>query len=463
MAEFKATDLNLVMGNSAEAFFVLDERGRVVFLNRGMESLTGVSRTDASAMDRLADEMLRPPVDLPPSTPRVARRPWGEGKSRKWLSITFIPLRDGAGGGVGVLGHATLCAESPEIPVAVDALAQERLARIREEQSVRFGFESVPARGAAMLRVLHQLKLAIASDTPVSFVGEIGTGKTALAQTLHFASERRRGNLAILDCRQSTSEQLRSALVGPAVISVEGAIQTEPADFGGLLHPSQSGTMILLGVGRLAVDLQELLVREMKDETPRWRLVATERETLESCLADGRLIASLYYLLSRFVISVPALRERPLELADHCQWILALRRPTTAKGEPVVGISPEAMQVLEGYDWPGNLVELEAVLLTAARRASKPMLSPRDLSRRLSKAAEREDISGETPQLPALDAMLDAIEQRMIELALRLFKGNKSKAAEALGISRPRLHKRAGKSFPTHQGLQQGPVEPEPQ
>jgi DNA-binding NtrC family response regulator len=286
--------------------------------------------------------------------------------------------------------------------------------------------------------------LAAASDTPVSFVGEIGTGKKVLAQTLHFASERRRGNLAILDCRQSTSEQLRRELVGPAVISVEGVIKTDPVEFGGLLHPSQSGTLVLSGVGRLAVDLQELLVREIKDDSPRWRLVATERETLESCLADGRLIESFYYLLTRFVIAVPPLRERSAELADHCQWILARRQPTTAKGEPVAGISPEAMRVLESYDWPGNLVELEAVLLTAARRAAKPILSVRDLPQRLSKPVEREELSVETPQLPALDAMLESIEQRMVELALRLFKGNKSKAAEALGISRPRLHKRAG-------------------
>lgn len=447
MSDFKAADLNLVLGNSTEAFFLLNERGHVMFWNRGMEDLIGVSRTDVHSLARVESELLRPPADLPPSTPRCARRTWGEGKGRRWLSLTFIPMRDPLGVLVGVFGHACAADRSSDIPSASDALAEERLERMREEQAAYFGFETLPARGEPMLRVLHQLKLAVESDIPVMFIGEIGTGKKTLAQTLHFASERRRRNLAILDCRQMTGEQIRRELIGPAVISSEGAVKADSAEFGGLLHPSQGGTLVVVGVGRLPMDMQELLARETKVEA-RWRLVATEREPLEAFLADGRLARSLYYLLTRLVIVVPPLRERPMELADHCQWLLKQRRLATAKSEPLAGISPEAMQVLERYDWPGNLVELDAVLQTAARRATKPMLSPRDLPRRLTEPSRRDELAMEIAPLPPLDELLGRVECRMIDLALRLFKGNKSKAAQALGISRPRLHNRARRIAP---------------
>jgi DNA-binding NtrC family response regulator len=438
---WNSADVRRLFENSPDPFFILNERGRLVFANPALEQAVFTKLADDEARGRLEAELLRPPADLPDEGPRLAHRAWGEGKARRWYSVVFTPIRDGSGVRVAVLGHLSKAAAPSGVEAAVDALAQERLERMREEQRSRFGFECMPARGAPMLRALHQLRLAAQSDTPVAIVGEAGVGKRTLARVLHFASERRRRNLAVLDCRMLPNEQLRRELVGAGGVSTEAAPTSAARPSGGLLSQQVGGTLVLLGAARLPFDLQELLARESDaDESPRWRIVATEREPLENALADGRLARGLYYLLTRFIIQVPPLRDRTAELGDHCQWILDRLRAESPSAASAV--SPDALDVLVRYRWPGNLVELESVLRTSALRTSKPILGARDLPRRLLKPEEQDERRAERAPLPQLDEMLETIERRMVELSMRLHKGNKSKAAASLGISRQRLIRR---------------------
>lgn len=444
---WKSADVEGLFENSPDPFFVLNERGRIVFANAALEQEVGTKLADEEARVRLETELLRPPADLPEEGPRLARRAWGEGKGRRWFSVVFTPIRDGSGGRVAVLGHVSRSAAPSDVAPAVDALAQERLERMREEQRARFGFECMPARGGPMLRALHQLRLAAQSDIPVALVGEAGVGKRTLARVLHFASDRRRRNLAVLDCRMLPNDQLRRELVGAEAVSTEGALATAPRPSGGLLRQEVGGTLVLLGAARLPVDLQELLARESDaDQSPRWRIVATEREPLENALADGRMAREFYFLLTRFVVHVPPLRDRTAELGDHCQWILDRVRAESPSAASAV--SPDALEVLARRRWPGNLIELESVLRAAALRTNKPILSARDLPRRLLKPEEQEERETDRAPLPPLDELLETVERRMVELSMRLHKGNKSKAAAALGISRQRLIRR----------VEQGPI-----
>lgn len=442
MEDASFADISELLKNAADAFFVLNERGKLVFTNPALDRLVGVNGNETYSRDHVESELLRPPDDFSDERPRVARRPWGDGKARRWIAVTFLPIRTENGLCVAVLGHATSTNEPLTVALAVDALARERLERLRERQREQFGFESLPARSEPMLRVMHQLKLASGSDTPCALVGEAGTGKKSLAKVLHFASDRRRRNVAVVDCRILTHDHMRQELLGTELVSTEGKAGPASSRVGGLLHEETGGTLVLLGVARLSVDLQELLVREVgKEDPPRWRIVATERETLESCFADGRLVRGLYYLLSRFVIFVPPLRDRNAELPDHCQWVLERLRAESRC--TVSTISAEALEVLGRYSWPGNLVELESVIRSSVRRASKSILAVRDLPRRFLKPEEPEATMPTASPLPPMDTLLAEVERRMVDLALEAHRGNKSRAAASLGISRQRLLRRA--------------------
>jgi len=454
------TDIAQLLSNAAEPLFVLNERGRLVFSNRAANDLLGLKADDAIVQERVESSLLAPPIDLPAGQIRVARRAWGEGKHRAWLTLTFMPISGSGGQWIATLGHISRSHEPSPVTSAIDSAAIEQLERLREENRARWGIESVPARSAAMQRVMDQLTLAAGSDLPVTFVGETGTGKKSLAKILHVASKRRSRNLIVLDCRALPAESQRSELIDITHVTTE-AEHRDDEPGGAILEETAGGTLVVVGITRLASDLQELLVRSIHSgSSSLWRIIATEREPLDKALADGRLTESLYYLLTRILIEVPPLRERSEELGELVtQTMERLRLEQNARPEQnslavVGGIDPSAWEALRKYEWPGNLTELDVVLRSAIKRAAKPLISSRDLPRRLLKSEPAEwVVSSKTPIVP-LDELLESVERRMIELALRRNKGNKSKAAEELGISRPRLHRRAEQL-----GFSLGPLE----
>lgn len=457
MTSSTVTDIAQLLSNAAEPFFVLNERGRLVFCNRAAHELIGLKVDDAMGRERIESTLLVAPVDLPKGQMRVAVRPWGEGKHRSWLTITFTPITGSGGQPIATLGHISRSTEPTSIPRALDSAALEQLERLREAHRARWGIEAIPARSAGMQRVMDQLTLAAGTELPVTFLGETGTGKKTLAKILHVASKRRTRNLLFLDCRALPPDAQRSALIDITHITTEAEHR---ADVPGaaILEESAGGTLVVVGVTRLAPDLQELLVRLISSETsPLWRVVATEREPLSNARADGRLNENLYYLLTRILIDVPPLRERMDELGELVTQTMEHLRQQSAEPSVAIGVDPTAAEAIRKYEWPGNLTELETVLRTAVKRANRPLISSRDLPRRVLKAEPSEFLAGKEKRITPLDDLLESVERRMIELALRRHKGNKSKAAEELGISRPRLHRRAEQL-----GFSLGPLEENP-
>lgn len=457
MSSSTVTDIAQLLSNAAEPFFVLNERGRIVFSNRAANELVGLKQDDAIGRERIESTLFIPPVDLPAGQMRVARRPWGEGKHRTWLTITFTPITGSGGQSIATLGHISRSSEPSPVARAIDSAAIEQLERLREEHRARWGIEAIPARSAAMQRVMDQLTLAAGTEFPVTFIGETGVGKKTLAKILHVASKRRSRNLLFLDCRALPPDAQRSELIDITHVTTE-AEHREEEPGAAILEETAGGTLVIVGVTRMALDLQELLVRSIGgNPSPLWRVIAAEREPLVKALADGRLNESLFYLLTRITIEVPPLRERTDEFADLVTQIIESLRQQSTEQTVASGVDPTAMDAIRKYDWPGNLAELETVLRSSAKRASKPLISSRDLPRRVLKAEPNETISDRETRIIPLDQLLESVERRMIELALRRHKGNKSKAAEELGISRPRLHRRAEQL-----GFSLGPLEENP-
>ena len=436
MANRTAIDLAGLLARANEAFFVLNERGALAHGNRAFGELLEVPASTDPAVRKALSELLRIPDDLPAGTARRVERVWGTGPRRRWFHVLFIALSDPNGASLGVLGHVTVGKPADRVPKSVDSLTDERLDRLREEQTKRWGFHAVAARGEGMQRVLHQLRLAVGSAEPVTLIGESGTGKTTLARVVHHERFGATGSFVVLDCESLSFDVQRRLLFGR--LDVPDPNSPEAL---GLLRAPGAGTLLVRHPLDLAADLQKEIVKRFSDRSAPWRLMVTTRMPLEDSRVDGRLIDSFYHLSSTLPIHLPPLRQRGMEFADTCRSIVA--NLPMSSGQRVHTIDPGAMELLAAYDWPGNLRELHTVLSTAASRASGGFITRSDLPRRIRRAGP--GVAPETVQTnstPSLDRLLEEVERRMLQRALTHSGGNKSQAAKSLGISRARFQRR---------------------
>jgi DNA-binding NtrC family response regulator len=277
---------------------------------------------------------------------------------------------------------------------------------------------------------------------PVLIVGEPGTGKRHVARTIHLRGPGRQRHLVAFDCEALSAETLESELFGADGRDPSTVGPTPPS--GGAGRPRLSvgdGSTLLLGeVLMLPRDLQARLVAALDS---RVRLLATTTLDPESALRDGRLRPELYFTLTTLVIRLDPLRDRRDELPALAQHFL--ERANERGGEQRSGFSPQGISALTSYDWPGNLPELARVVEQAhARyRGTGHLIAPEDLPMTI-----RGNLGAAfpPPTLPnpikPLDELLTEIERRLIETAMRQARSNKSRAAELLGISRPRLYRR---------------------
>jgi DNA-binding NtrC family response regulator len=367
-----------------------------------------------------------------------------------------LPISTAEGTVFGVFGHVARGDAPATAPPAVDAAALEELHRVRLEQAQRWTLGAVPAGGPAMRRVLDQASLAADSDVHLAILGAAGTGKQTLARIIHASSQRRLGPLLTLDCRALPPEQQREELLRVTHVTTEATERDETASGADAAALAGRGTLIVLGARQLAPDLQELLARLDGGPSP-WRVVVTERDSLEVGLAAGQILESFFFLVTRLVITMPALADRLEDLGVWSTLFLERYHAELAQAHPARAVDANCLEQMRRYAWPGNLTELDAVLRSMARRSPRPILTARDLPKRIVRGSAMESEPSPAPDLPKLDQVLESVERRLIELALRRHKGNKSKAAEELGVSRPRLHRRAEQL-----GFVLGPLEENP-
>jgi DNA-binding NtrC family response regulator len=253
-------------------------------------------------------------------------------------------------------------------------------------------------------------------------VGEAGTGKETLARVSHYRSPARERAFAALDCARLPAAVIARLLFGAPGV---GAVYLrEPACL-----PRE-----------LQLRLCEWLTLESGAGTGP-RIFAGSRTALAEEVRSGRLLEELACALGTLVLEVPPLRQRRDDLPRLVERLLERAGQRDEQPAGAVGLTPAAWEVLRAYSWPGNLRELYAVLGTARARVSGS--PPRIDAADLPAALRREQTPGGSPERPLpLLALLEQVERRLIELALRRARGNKTRAAELLSIWRPRLLRR---------------------
>jgi transcriptional regulator with PAS, ATPase and Fis domain len=411
--------------NAREPLFLLNRRRRLLFANHAWEACTGwslaalrgrscrPSRGRAENAEEAVVAALAPPHEaLAGETCRARRR--APAPSAGWWQLDFFPLL-GEAGLLGILGKITVL---PSMPPVMAALP-ERLMALRDRQAAAYRLDALSSAPPALRRVAEQARLASQGRMPVTLVGEAGTGKHWLARAIHQGGAARERSFAVLDCRTLPALLLDDLLLEPR---------------GGRMA---FGTVYLPEPAELPRELQERLAHVLiqgDEASDRPRIIVGHCTDPAEIVRAGRLIEELHCAASTLTIPLPPLRERLADLdALVTSFLIRVRLLVDHK---VGGVSPEAAVALRSHGWPGNLAELFEVLRGACARAKSERIELADLPFFLRNAPLPPERT-----LP-LDQLLEQAERRLIGLALRRARGNRARAAELLGIWRPRLVRR---------------------
>jgi len=336
------------------------------------------------------------------------------------------------------------------------AKLEARVRALTDELDARTGFRRVVGESKQWRQVLTQAAQVAATDTTVLLLGESGTGKEVVARFLHRGSSRSHGPFVALNCAALPEQLLEAELFGYERGAYTGATQTKP----GQLEQAAGGTLFLDEVGEMSPSAQAKFLRVLQErEFQRLggtrvlrtdaRVVAATNRDLLRAIGNGQFREDLYYRLNVFAIRLPALRERREDVLPLAQAFMAEIGRNI--GRPPAGISRDARQMLVEYHWPGNVRELRNILERAAILCDGGLITADHLALgpppAVAPVSTQSAVSALSPEPPAAKATgdLHSMERAMIEQALQNARFNKSKAAQALGITRHQLYIRMRK------------------
>ncbi len=318
----------------------------------------------------------------------------------------------------------------------------------------------------AMTRLVDEVHKIRSSDVTVLVTGESGTGKELVARAIHALSSRRNKVFVPFNCTAVPKELSEGYLFGYRRGSFTGAVADSP----GVIRSAAGGTLFLDEVGDLPLDVQPKLLRflqegeiqplgEQKPQKVDVRIIAATNTDLEAMVADGRFREDLYYRLNVIRLRVPPLRERRSEIPAIVNYYV--NHYSAKFGRLDITFTPQTIDLLMVFDWPGNVRQLtNEVQRIVARAEDGAVITPDNLSPELRRTASPANTTTQLSQTHGLaasaaagaisqgltlaDAMAE-LERRMIAEALRKHNGNISRAARELGLTRRGLYLKLGR------------------
>jgi two-component system, NtrC family, response regulator AtoC len=283
------------------------------------------------------------------------------------------------------------------------------------------------------------------TDTNVLVTGESGTGKEAVARAIHRLSERSPGPFQVIDCTAIPETLFESILFGHTRGAFTGAVKDQP----GLLIESDTGTAFFDEIGELPASLQSKLLRVIQEQTfipvgktaavtVDTRFVCATNRDLEMEVNAGRFRRDLYYRLAVIHIELPPLRDRDDDVILLAEYFL--RTLTKANGE-AKKLSPEAINLLRQYGWPGNIRELRNAMERGIAMARGPVILPADLPVQVQRGDQRESVTARHGASATHAGALGDAEREFLVSLLNKNSGNVAQSAREAGLSRQGLHK----------------------
>ena len=286
---------------------------------------------------------------------------------------------------------------------------------------------------APMQQLRAMISRVARSQAPVHIAGESGTGKELVARLIHLSGPRAEGPFTAVNCGAIPSELMESEFFGHKRGSFTGAV----SDNRGLLQASEGGTLFLDEVADLPLHMQVKLLRVIQEKSVRplgesqevpvdVRVLSATHRDLRALVAEGRFREDLYYRINVIELKVPPLRERPGDIRELSEHLLA--RLAARAGSPTPQLTVAALQALQAHGFPGNVRELENSLERAFTLSDGNQIDVDDLQLRTE--GTEDDDSGDD-----LDEQLSSVERDAIVRALQQSRYNKTAAAKLLGIS----------------------------
>ena len=317
---------------------------------------------------------------------------------------------------------------------------------LRSELDARYGFTEIVGVSTAMREVFRVLARIASSDATVLILGESGTGKELVARAVHRRSPRASGAFVAVNCSAIPSTLIESEFFGVERGAYTDAKEARPGRF----ELANRGTLFLDEVGDLPLEAQAKLLRVLEErEVTRLgarkghpvdvRVVAATNKDLHAEAAAGRFREDLYYRLDVLSVRLPPLRERGEDLGILIDHLLAIVAKGTELG--AVEIAPEARRALLAYDWPGNVRELENVLRRATLLSEGVAIRLADLSPHIRGGPDSTGWDGKDrlSLAAAVARTVERVERALIQSTLAECHGNRTAAAESLGINRKTL------------------------
>ena len=324
---------------------------------------------------------------------------------------------------------------------------RDDIAHLRSLVTTAYGFDQIVSNSARMRPVFERALAASRSDTPLLIIGETGTGKELLARAIHANSHRRDRPFVPVNCAALPHDLIESELFGHR----RGAFSGAHADHQGLFVAAHRGTMLLDEVGELPAEAQAKLLRVLQDGEVRpvggldsrkvdVRIIAATNRSIRD-LRAGALRQDLFFRLSVLLIEVPPVRERLDDIPRLVHHFIARYRDSGAARLDC--LTPDALEVLTRYSYPGNVRELENLVhnLCTTLPRDRTEIRAADVLGWLQRQGARSPAAALGPP-SSLPLNLRALEAWALKLALEQSRGNKSRAAKLLGISRDSLYRK---------------------
>jgi DNA-binding NtrC family response regulator len=347
---------------------------------------------------------------------------------------------------IGATDYITKPFDREELLRAVGAILEARrlrreVSRLQQELQTTYGFPNIVGRAPAMQRVFAKVRAAAGHDSSVLIVGETGTGKEMVARAIHYNSARAPHPFVPVNCGAIPRDLIESELFGHR----KGAFTGASRDTIGLFRAADQGTLFLDEITEMPLEIQARLLRVLQDKRLRRvgdvqeitvdvRFVAAMSLPGETAIREGRLRQDLFYRIGVISIELPPLRERREDLPFLVQHFLD--KFNKVFPNKVEGCEPRVMDLFAEFPWPGNVRELEHVIESLYALGAHGRIMVADLPEHLrsprAAGGERKTAVGAQP--------LAQTERLAVLEALRAARGNKSRAASILKISRSALY-----------------------
>jgi DNA-binding NtrC family response regulator len=322
-------------------------------------------------------------------------------------------------------------------------LLKKEVARLKKEMESRYHFHSLIGKSPSMRKIYDLIERISDTSSNVLITGESGTGKELVAKAIHYNGTRKESSFVAVNCPAIPETLLESELFGYK----KGAFTDAKADKKGLIFEANGGTLFLDEITEMPLTLQAKLLRVIEEREVRplgdtnayridIRCVSASNRDMESLIQRGEFREDLYYRLKVIDIELPPLRNRSEDIPLLAQHFIKKFCHELKKN--ISGVSEVTFKHLLNYSWPGNVRELENVIQRAITLTQHQTILPEDLPNTVMQEKEENLIEKGLRETYTVDQL----EREYIKRVLLEVGGNKSKAAEILGLDRKTLYRK---------------------